>query len=97
MKNHKIMKSYSCTLCENAFPTFEQLKIHIRTHTVEKPFACPSCDESFTQSGDLESHTGVKSYVCSICDNAFLRYGQTSDKGDQSIPVPASASAVALE
>ena len=56
------------------------MKIHERTHNVEKPFECSKCDKAFTETGNLErhemTHTGEKPFACSHCDKAFKESGK---------------------
>uniref|UniRef100_A0A3P9KRU2 C2H2-type domain-containing protein n=1 Tax=Oryzias latipes TaxID=8090 RepID=A0A3P9KRU2_ORYLA len=62
-----------CPICVNRhFKGSNKLARHMRTHTKEKPFACP-CNKSFTSAEELEAHMSVhqKSYSCSICGKKF--------------------------
>ncbi|KAK6024350.1 zinc finger, C2H2 type [Ostertagia ostertagi] len=56
--------------CNREFARSENLKIHVRTHTKEKPFPCPhaGCDKTFANSSDrkkhMHVHTSEKPYEC---------------------------------
>ena len=50
-------------------------KMHEKTHTNVKPFACDTCGKSFARLGDVKSHvrthTGVKPFACDTCGKSF--------------------------
>ncbi|XP_069170256.1 B-cell CLL/lymphoma 6 member B protein isoform X2 [Procambarus clarkii] len=64
-------KQYSCSICPFTASEKCGLKVHMRTHTGERPFACPHCPSKFTQNVHLKDHlhihTGEKPYTCPHC------------------------------
>jgi DNA-directed RNA polymerase subunit RPC12/RpoP len=52
-------KSYSCPQCEKRFSHQHQLKMHLKIHTEERPFACMHCWKRF-QRGATSGYTNRK-------------------------------------
>ncbi|KAJ7745920.1 hypothetical protein DFH07DRAFT_710211, partial [Mycena maculata] len=51
-------KAFICPLfsCGRLFKRMEHLRRHLRTHTMERPFACPRCSKRFSRSDNLNQH-----------------------------------------
>jgi len=78
-KDGKIV--YKCQMCQKVFTQLSNLKVHVRTHFNERPYACrwivggQECGVAFTQLAHLQKHeyrhNGLKPYACTACDKRF--------------------------
>ncbi len=73
----KSNSSFTCCHCGRSFDKKQNLQIHLRVHTGERPYPCQQCGKSFTQPGTLKrhvrTHTGEKPYTCQQCGNGFTQ------------------------
>ncbi|NWZ30081.1 MAZ protein, partial [Asarcornis scutulata] len=66
-----------CEMCGKAFRDVYHLKRHKLSHSDEKPFQCPVCQQRFKRkdrmSYHVRCHEGAvhKPYVCSHCGKSF--------------------------
>ncbi|XP_046428495.1 zinc finger protein OZF-like isoform X1 [Neodiprion fabricii] len=77
-------KDYSvfCEICEKGFIAQGELKAHLISHEVARPFACTTCGKSFKSKDHVKGHVRtlhpemcssntVKKYSCEICGQSF--------------------------
>ncbi len=66
-----------CGICGKRFKSVAYMKVHILTHTGEKPYKCSVCGKGFLTNSDrsrhLRLHTGEKPYKCEICYKTFTQ------------------------
>lgn len=55
----KYYKKHSCKLC-GYIGNLTDVTRHMRTHTGERPFACPFCSTKFTLRGNMIKHLARK-------------------------------------
>lgn len=76
-----VKKNHGCEMCGKAFRDVYHLNRHKLSHSDEKPFECPICQQRFKRKDRMTYHVrshdgGVhKPYVCSVCGKGFSRYG----------------------
>ncbi|KAG8014637.1 Zinc finger protein 91 [Nibea albiflora] len=69
-------KGHFCPICvDRRFRGPNKLARHMRTHTKEKPFSCPVCSLTFSQSYHMTRHLrnqhGLGQYICSKCGKSL--------------------------
>lgn len=60
--------SFPCPICSKVFLKQYNLKSHMNSHSIEKPFQCSKCPKTFARSHDKKRHellhNGVKNFKC---------------------------------
>lgn len=50
---------HRCNICNRGFLNKSNIKVHLRTHTGEKPFRCDVCSKAFRQKAHLIKHQQI--------------------------------------
>uniref|UniRef100_A0A667WQQ4 C2H2-type domain-containing protein n=1 Tax=Myripristis murdjan TaxID=586833 RepID=A0A667WQQ4_9TELE len=77
-------KGNFCPICVGrSFVNANKLARHMRTHTKEKPFSCPICAMTFSQSYHMTRHLrnqhSAGQYVCSKCGTGLKSWAELAD------------------
>lgn len=89
-----VKKNHGCEMCGKAFRDVYHLNRHKLSHSDEKPFECPICQQRFKRKDRMTYHVrshdgGVhKPYICSVCGKGFSRYVDIFCKVDGTCPPP---------
>ncbi|XP_070200633.1 zinc finger protein 37 homolog [Littorina saxatilis] len=71
-------KPVLCHVCGRSCSSVANMKRHLQTHSVDRPYKCSQCDAAYRIEKLLEihmrKHTGEKPYTCEFCGESFARH-----------------------
>ncbi|KAM8976880.1 LOW QUALITY PROTEIN: uncharacterized protein RCH25_036067 [Pelodytes ibericus] len=68
-------RSYKCGICQETFPSPNELKKHLSSHTGDQRYACHECERTFSCNFYLvrhqRTHSGERPFICPQCHKSF--------------------------
>ncbi|XP_059174473.1 uncharacterized protein LOC131954745 [Physella acuta] len=85
---HSDIRKHLCKACGKSFKTWTHLKVHVRSHTGERPYVCVECDHRSTTGGNMALHLSTHGYakdkiqeiMAKICQNVTETSPEALDK-----------------
>ncbi|XP_068625837.1 zinc finger protein 493-like [Battus philenor] len=89
-KDINIEKMFKCFACQKQFTLSYYLKLHVRSHTDEKPYTCVECGQCFITASKLgrhkkRIHLAIR-HQCRICYKYFSRFEYLTKHFDNKHP-----------
>ncbi|KPJ16396.1 Zinc finger protein 26 [Papilio machaon] len=89
-KDNNLEKMFKCFACQKQFTLSYYLKLHVRSHTDEKPYTCAECGQCFITASKLGRHNKrihlAIRHQCRICYKYFSRFEYLTKHFDKKHP-----------